>query len=282
MLQRNHCIVIVSFNKIVLLKSCIESILASNAQLQIIVIDNNSEDGSREWLSNQNFITLILLKKNKGASFAFNTGLKEAFQLGFEYIYTTDEDTYFDPNFFANTSLIISQKQPNFIIPKVLDFNGEINPKNIITYKNEKIYLATWIGSCFNRSVFAECGFPYNNLFLFFDDTEFFLRLHRKNLTGLFADDAIVYHESKGNNASEYFNNYFQTTNSKYFLRNHYFFMKKEKSSFWVASKITTLVLVLFFRSNSPQSKGSNLLLFKNRLAHIKCMILGLLLKGKT
>lgn len=73
-------IVIVSYNTKDLLKDCIESIYKNSKDLsfEIIVVDNNSSDGSADLVSN-NFKDVILIKnsQNLGFSKANNIGIKK-------------------------------------------------------------------------------------------------------------------------------------------------------------------------------------------------------------
>lgn len=73
-------IVIVSYNNKDLTISCIESIRANNDRetYKIIVVDNASTDGIAKWLSEQDDITLITNKENKGFPYACNQGIAAA------------------------------------------------------------------------------------------------------------------------------------------------------------------------------------------------------------
>lgn len=73
-------IVIVSYNNKDLTISCIESIRANNDResYKIIVVDNASTDGIAKWLSEQDDITLIINKENKGFPYACNQGIVAA------------------------------------------------------------------------------------------------------------------------------------------------------------------------------------------------------------
>lgn len=73
-------IVIVSYNNKDLTISCIESIRANNDRetYKIIVVDNASTDGIVKWLSEQDDITLITNKENKGFPYACNQGIAAA------------------------------------------------------------------------------------------------------------------------------------------------------------------------------------------------------------
>lgn len=75
-----YSIVIVSYNCIDIMQSCIKSIRDNNDvnENELIVVDNNSSDGICEWLEKQNDIILIKNKDNKGFGAASNQGIKAA------------------------------------------------------------------------------------------------------------------------------------------------------------------------------------------------------------
>lgn len=73
-------IVIVSYNCKDMMIDCIESIRTNNKQgsYEIVVVDNNSQDGVVQWLKEQEDIRLILNQENKGFGYASNQGAKAA------------------------------------------------------------------------------------------------------------------------------------------------------------------------------------------------------------
>lgn len=73
-------IVILTLNKLEYTMDCIQSIreFTSNIQYEIIVVDNGSTDGTREWLLTQNDIITILNDKNVGFPSGCNQGIEIA------------------------------------------------------------------------------------------------------------------------------------------------------------------------------------------------------------
>ncbi|MCX7610559.1 MAG: glycosyltransferase family 2 protein [Ignavibacterium sp.] len=86
-------IVIISWNMGELLKKCLETIYlyTKNINFEIIVIDNNSEDGTSEMIRTK-FPEVVLIKnpKNRGVAPARNQGIERA--IG-KYIFILDADT---------------------------------------------------------------------------------------------------------------------------------------------------------------------------------------------
>lgn len=71
-------IVIITYNNIEYTKQCIESIRnhTEKESYEIIVVDNNSIDGTIDWLKSNNDINCIFNKENKGFPAACNQGIK--------------------------------------------------------------------------------------------------------------------------------------------------------------------------------------------------------------
>jgi GT2 family glycosyltransferase len=94
-------VIIVSFNTKNLLKDCLESVIANtkNLRYEIIVIDNNSNDSSKEYLkklSNKNKkIKLVFNSENIGFGVANNQGIKKSEG---EYLLFLNSDTVVKDN----------------------------------------------------------------------------------------------------------------------------------------------------------------------------------------
>lgn len=78
--MRKVSIIILTYNNLSLTKECLESIkkYTTNVPYEIIIVDNYSNDGTREWLKNQNEYKVILNDKNLGFPKGCNIGIKEA------------------------------------------------------------------------------------------------------------------------------------------------------------------------------------------------------------
>lgn len=70
-------VIIVTYNSKEFLKKCLES-LSEEKEIEIIVVDNNSRDGTRSLFKNQNKINYIWNDQNLGFSKANNIGVKKS------------------------------------------------------------------------------------------------------------------------------------------------------------------------------------------------------------
>ncbi|MCY8701160.1 glycosyltransferase family 2 protein, partial [Bacillus spizizenii] len=73
-------IIVLTYNQLALTKQCLESIWkhTNNDCIEIIVVDNGSHDGTRDYLKQISSIRTIFNKTNEGFAKACNQGLEAA------------------------------------------------------------------------------------------------------------------------------------------------------------------------------------------------------------
>lgn len=107
----NYSIVMLTYNNLEYTKKCIESIRKYNSKdnFEIIVIDNNSTDGTREWLKKQKDIKSVLNSENRG----FPTGCNQGINLAKKQndIFLLNNDTVLMPNSIFNLRMGLYYKE---------------------------------------------------------------------------------------------------------------------------------------------------------------------------
>lgn len=95
---KSTSIVILSYNVKELTQQCIESIRQNNlsSSYELILVDNHSTDGIREWLQEQKDIKLLCNSENKGFPYGCNQGIKMAEPEN--NIFLLNSDTIVPPN----------------------------------------------------------------------------------------------------------------------------------------------------------------------------------------
>lgn len=86
------CIVIVTWNRLEMLKACVEAAKKNASGADILVVDNASTDGTGTWLDNQKGINVISLTENTGGAGGFASGMKWAYEQGYEWVWIMDDD----------------------------------------------------------------------------------------------------------------------------------------------------------------------------------------------
>ena len=87
------CAVVVTYNRLAMLKDCIDALERQTVPCDILVIDNASTDGTAEFLEASADIFHIRMKENTGGAGGFNTGMREAVKRGYRYVWIMDDDT---------------------------------------------------------------------------------------------------------------------------------------------------------------------------------------------
>lgn len=107
------------------INKCFSSIESSTIPVQIIAIDNNSTDGSVDFIKNHFPKTILITsEKNLGFGGANNLGLKTALKMGGEYFFLLNQDAWVEPDTIEK--LVIQAKQnPEYGIISPLHYNGK-------------------------------------------------------------------------------------------------------------------------------------------------------------
>lgn len=178
--------VVVTFNRLSMLKQCIESLRNQSRKVdEIIVVNNSSDDGTFDWLNDQSDL-IVITQENSGSAGGQYTGLKFAYERGFEWIWTMDDDIIAD--IFALEKLLEYSHLSHCLHPLKKDNNGtEIYWENIFhpgygkiffypntSFKNGKEWCSVNTG-CFegmliHRDLISKIGFPEKKYFIDQDD----------------------------------------------------------------------------------------------------------------
>lgn len=119
------CVVIVTFNGVKWIENCLNSIFKSTIDITVIIVDNNSSDGTLD-LIRKKFHQVQILKNHKNIGFgnANNKGLKYAFSLGCENFLLLNQDTTVEPK---TIEILVSSANRNseYAVLSPIHLNGE-------------------------------------------------------------------------------------------------------------------------------------------------------------
>jgi len=181
--------VVVTYNRLNLLKECIDAIRNQTRKVdEIIVINNSSTDGTLAWLEEQNDLTVIT-QENLGGAGGFYTGIKTAYEKGYDWIWCMDDDV--EPETNALKALLSFGDICSCLVPVRLEplggefkwegyldlANGQSLPSSRMfpTYTGRLRTINTihFEGTLLNREVVKAVGFPDDRFFLSMDDVEY-------------------------------------------------------------------------------------------------------------
>lgn len=119
-------VLIVNWNTRELLARCLESVFAStfDGELEVIVVDNASNDGSAEMVR-ERFPQTVLVASPTNTGYARGNNLAFERATG-EYLLTLNPDTEFEPNLLASAVSALEAK-PSYgvLAPKLIGTDGE-------------------------------------------------------------------------------------------------------------------------------------------------------------
>ena len=207
--DRNIAAVVVTFNRLELLKEVVKGLREQTVSAdKIIVVNNGSSDGTKEWLSEQNDL-FVIEQANTGSSGGQYAGIKTAYEMGFDWIWTMDDDVVHEKNCLENLLENISENRihaPLRYDVSGLPYYNDVKKFNLANpfrslwqgvFKPEDITMQyipaegiTFEGPLFHRSLIEQTGFPDKNFFIFADDTEFFIRAKKSKYNIFIVRDA--------------------------------------------------------------------------------------------
>lgn len=207
--------VIVTYNRKELLKESIEAILNQDYDNCIpLIIDNASTDGTYDYIKNLIDENKILYKNtgsNLGGAGGFNYGMREAYNLGCDFMWIMDDDCIAHKDTlveFMKADKILNGNY-GFLSSKVLWKDNSIclMNKQKKTFSKwlkdfdtnyQEIALGSFVSFFIKSSTVKKYGLPIKDFFIWSDDWEYSRRISR-NEKCYFISSSIVTHKCKEN-----------------------------------------------------------------------------------
>lgn len=188
--------VITTYNRLDLLKENINALLNQKyCGLDVLVIDNASTDGTKEYVSAipDDRVKYFNTGKNFGGAGGFAFGVKQALELGYRFLWIMDDDSI--PERSALQHLMNKVEDLNadfsFFASTVYWTDGSIFPMNLPELVNQTntyidliknyniipIRTCSFVGCFVNAEVAKETALPIAEYFIYGDDVEYTARL---------------------------------------------------------------------------------------------------------
>lgn len=238
--------VVVTFNRLELLKQGIECLRKQQKLTGIIVVNNGSTDGTREWLDAQPGL-LVVHQDNVGGSGGFYTGIERAYSEGADWIWCMDDDVFPRPDCLDRLLAYTDRPEVGILSPRRLlegkvfthefrhfNFTNPVGSLHGRKLAKQQVNQATEIvgadfeGPFISRRVVEKIGLPNRELFIFCDDTDYCLRAHLAGFKLLYVPEALMdKHKFFSNdtwtsrNRKKKWKRYYQVRNEAY-LNHHY------------------------------------------------------------
>lgn len=193
-------VVVVTYNRLEMLKQCIFALLKQSYPIEkIIIVDNDSSDGTCEWL-NFNIlpihsnVDLINMTVNSGGAGGFYQGFISAVSSNSKYIWVMDDDV--EPEVDCLENLVGCSNGGIVVQPTRFNSDGTLyvwhhhfEPLSYTRYRtkielndyyNVNLNIVSFEGVLFPRLVIEECGCPNKDYFICEDDTIYGYEVSRK------------------------------------------------------------------------------------------------------
>jgi GT2 family glycosyltransferase len=216
-------VIVPNYNGKKFLNACFKSIKKQSNILEVIIVDNGSDDGSVEFIK-ENYPEYILIEnmENLGFSRAINQGIKIS---SAEYCFLLNNDvelesecTYNllkcikkDKNIFA-----VASKMVNFQDRNILDDTGDEytvlgwtkkvgQGKSSKLYTHEREIFSACAGAAlYRKSILDTIGYFDENFFAYMEDVDIGYRARVYGFKSVYCSDAIVYHRVSATSGSRY------------------------------------------------------------------------------
>jgi len=209
--------IVVTFNRKELLTKNIKMLLKQKAALDaILIIDNASTDGTREFVEKNNIISngsinYIRLDENLGGAGGFYEGVKIGYELGYDWLWLMDDDGRpYDENTFNNiikkaldlkklgkrkillNSLVIcDDNNLSFGLPNIKCKNDAIQRAEGSIIKDS---INPFNGTLLSRDLVSCVGYPNRDFFIKGDEKEYKLRCKKKGAYIATIVNSLYYH----------------------------------------------------------------------------------------
>lgn len=237
--------VVVTFNKLALLKENLAALLQQTRPVdEIVVIDNGSQDGTGAYLdelaTTQAQIHPVHTGKNLGGAGGFNAGIKNAMPSDPDWLWLMDDDTI--PTATALEKLLAgldrAGEKPGLLASNVRWTDGNPTLMNIpIPAKNWNqptqsglvlVESSSFVSMLINADAVRKLGLPISDFFIWGDDVEYSNRISHQ-YPAYFVSDSLVIHKTSSNTGVNILNDtpnriprYFYNVRNYLYVLKHY------------------------------------------------------------
>lgn len=197
-------------------------LLKKNNHIEIIAVDNNSSDGTAEYLSNQTQITSVLLTTNDGIA-GYTAGFEKA---SGEFLLVLDDDS--SPVNFEGLEHAINKfdqhPEIGIIAAHINNSKGIAQTSWHIPNTNKFIKSPFFIGCGFiiRREVFKQIDWYPHHFFLYQNEIDVSFKVRMLGYQIYYDPECIIVHRGEPNQRPGWRRVYFPTRNTLFLIRKYY------------------------------------------------------------
>lgn len=229
------CAILVTYNRLETLKTALAHIMAQTvAPTEIVIVDNNSTDGTREYLQSlhgQGSIHCIFMESNTGSAGAISRAMTYGLSKNaYEYFWVLDDDTFYAPN--ALKDLVENIELTPFVMLGLHGANFRMGTKVFVdpAIKLQEVDYAMIDGAIIKADVVRKLGPLCEEFFMMCDDHEYSIRIRKNGYRiGVLkngADDRQLLGGGGQFTRATLWRNYYSARNHTFIIKKHFSFIE--------------------------------------------------------
>lgn len=222
--------VIVTYNRLELLKEGIQALLAQSSSCDILIVDNASTDETSLWAATFAKTHDSVFYENTGANLGgaggFNYGMRRGVEMGYRFVWIMDDDAIAQPDalekLLAENDRLQDQNKPYGFLASVVYWTDgslcEMNrqrththylqlddvQKALMNHSLIPIETATFVSLLIPADTILKVGLPIKEFFIWSDDVEYTVRITIQNkMPAYIVPDSVIIHKTKNNAGSD-------------------------------------------------------------------------------
>ena len=243
-------IVLVNYNGEDVLEECIKSLIQKDEKdIEIVVVDNGSQDSSMEYIENYYpCVHTIYMERNVGWGAGSNVGLQISFENGAQYALLLNTDTEIEED---TISELLNYCDDNTLaIPRIyrdkddkdnslwysggeIDFETAEVRQTLFKYDSDdsacdiprKVEFATGCCMMISKKIWDKVGGFDEEYFLYYEDVDYCMRLKEHGIGIMYVPKTAIWHKVGGSAGGEISN-----ISQYYTVRNRLFFADRYKN----------------------------------------------------
>jgi GT2 family glycosyltransferase len=241
---------------------------------RLVAIDNASSDGCSDILSNamDGRTSILRNSTNVGFARAANQGMRAAFAQGAEFVILINNDIVMPATFLARFLALRRELQADVITPRIMNLDrpdeawyagGHLEYGWLFLnihepYDREDTRSTRTVdfasGCCLgiSRAAVLQVGLFDESFFVYWEDTDFCIRLKQSGIKICYVNDAVIYHEGSHSTGGEH-----SVTYNRLYYRSYAQILRKH---FGIAVAIRMTVRLSLKELGRPDKKWRRLL----------------------
>lgn len=251
-------IVVVTYNRLALLKEVIASLRAQTyLERDIVVVNNGSTDDTSQWLADQSDL-IVISQDNCGGAGGFYSGMKYVAENRYDFCWIMDDDVICNDDALEKLYESYHLKDNiGFVCSMVKGTNGgPMNTPQVDQRKSENGYAyfydmignnmirvlsSTFVSVFLSTKIIKEFGLPYKEYFIWGDDAEYTMRISRKYVSYMVCDSEVLHKRAIQSNLSFYS----ETNDAR--LRNYFYKFRNEGYNLFKYQNMSSLSKFVYY-----------------------------------